>query len=196
VSPVLQHVLRKRSLEQAMPENINHRGDLFNERFVACQDHLYGYIASLLPRRDDADEVFQETSLKLLQNRSKYDPGRPFNAWAFAIALNEVRVFVRRNRHRGGMFSEAALSALAEEQSRSAEMIDESLSRLSDCLSQLTLAKRRMLEECYSGVHSIQTIAANSGLRPDALYKRLERIRRVLLECMRVGYMKGGNRDD
>lgn len=171
-------------------------GNLFNERFVACQDHLYGYIASLLPRRDDADEVFQETSLKLLQNRSKYDSERPFNAWAFAIALNEVRLFVRRNRQKGGTFSEAILTSLAEEQCRSADLIDENLGRLSECMKRLTAEKRRMLEQCYSGANSIKTIAANSGLQPEALYKRLERIRRVLLECMQVGHIQEGAGDD
>ena len=169
---------------------------LFDERFVACQDQLYGYIASLLPRRDDADEVFQETSLKLLQNRSKYDPNRPFAPWAFSLALNQVRMFMRRNRHKGGMFSETMLTAIAEEQFRSAELIGESLSRLSDCLKQLATEKRYLLEQCYSGMHTIKAIAVSKGVRPEALYKQLERIRRVLLECMRVGYTQGDMRDD
>ena len=169
---------------------------LFDERFVACQDQLYSYIASLLPRRDDADEVFQETSLKLLQNRSKYDPNRPFAPWAFSLALNQVRMFMRRNRHKGGMFSEAMLAAIAEEQFRSAELIGESLSRLSDCLKQLAAEKRYLLEQCYSGMHTIKAIALSKGVQPEALYKQLERIRRVLLECMRVGYTQGDMRDD
>ena len=170
--------------------------DLFNERFVSCQDQLYGYIASLLPQRNDADEVFQETSLKLLQNRSKYDTSRPFRAWAFAIALNEVRLFARRNRQKRGMLSESALAALADEQSRSSTLIDENLSRLSDCLKQLSVEKRRLLEQCYSGAHSIKSIAANHGLQAEALYKRLERIRRSLFECMQAGRIEGGHGDD
>lgn len=178
-----------------MSETID-ANDLFNERFVGCQDQLYGYIASLLPQRNDADEVFQETSLKLLQNRSKYDHGRPFRAWAFAIALNEVRLFARRNRQTGKVLSESALAALADEQSRSSSLIDDSLGRLSDCIKRLSAEKQRLLEQCYSGVHSIKTIAASHGLQVEALYKRLERIRRSLFECMQVGHAERDNGDD
>ncbi len=169
---------------------------VFDECFVVCQDELYGYIASLLPRRNDADEVFQETSLKLLQNRGKYDPARPFAPWAFTIALNEVRMFMRRNRHRGGMFSEAMLTAMAEEQFRSAELLNKSLDRLAECLTKLAEEKRRLLEQCYAGASSIKAIAAGRNMQPDALYKQLERIRRVLLDCMRGDQIEEEMRDD
>jgi RNA polymerase sigma-70 factor, ECF subfamily len=161
-----------------------HKRQLFDQRFVASQDRLYGYIASLLPRRDDANEVFQETSLKLLQNWMKYDPARPFSPWAFTIALNEVRLFARRNRHKGGMLHDHVLTVIAEEQFRSAEKLDQSLGRLSDCLQQLSSEKRELLQECYSGERSIQSVAARRSVRPDALYKQLERLRHWLLNCM------------
>lgn len=172
------------------------KGRVFDERFVACQDHLYGYIASLLPRRDDADEVFQETSLKLLQNRDKYDPARPFHPWAFSIALNEVRMFMRRGRRRGGTFSDSMLAAIAEEQFRSDELISESLGRLSDCLKRITPDKRGLLEQCYSSGDSIKTIAAGRGVQAETLYKQLERIRRVLFECMQAGHLPKEARHD
>jgi RNA polymerase sigma-70 factor (ECF subfamily) len=168
----------------------------FDALFVACQDQLYGYIASMLPQRDHADEVFQETSLKLLQNRSKYDPSRPFAPWAFSIALNEVRMFVRRNRRKGGLFTEAALAAVAEEQFRSASLIAASLGRLSDCVKQLTPEKQRLLEQCYAGTQSIKAIATDKGVQPEALYKQLERIRRVLFDCMRVEPAREDRRHD
>jgi RNA polymerase sigma-70 factor, ECF subfamily len=168
----------------------------FDERFVACQDELYGYIGALLPRRDDADEVFQETSLKLLQNRKKYDSSRPFRPWAFTIALNEVRLFIRRRRRGGVMFSDAMLTVVAEEQFRSDTMIRNALGQLADCLKKLAEEKRRLLEQCYAGTHTIKTIAARQGVEADALYKQLERIRRVLFDCMKGELGKEERRDD
>ncbi|MEN6407401.1 MAG: sigma-70 family RNA polymerase sigma factor [Thermoguttaceae bacterium] len=163
----------------------------FDERFVACQDHLFGYIASLLPRRDDVNEVFQETNLKLLQNWDKYDPSRPFLPWAFTIALNEVRSFVRRGNRKGGMLSDEMLTAVSEEQFRSARQIDESLNHLSECLGKLTAEKRALLRECYAGDQPIRAIAAGKHISADSLYKQLERLRRALLECMTTRYMDG-----
>lgn len=178
-----------------MSENVGERR-LFDERFVACQDELYGYIASLLPRRHDADDVFQETSLKLLQNRDRYDPSRPFPPWAFSIALNEARMFMRKNRGKGGMFSETMLTTIAEEQYRSARLIDESLGRLADCLKKIAAEKRHLLEQCYAGSRSIKAIAASRGMEAETLYKQLERIRRVLLDCMRTELTREDKRDD
>jgi len=159
---------------------------LFDERFVACQDDLYGYIASFLPQRDAAGDVFQETSLKLLQNRNKYDPSRPFRPWAFSIAKNEVRLYIRRNHRKGGVFSESMLSAMAEEQFRSDKLIREWLSRLTECLKKLAEEKRRLLEQCYAGTSSIKAVAASRGMEAETLYKQLERIRRVLFDCMKA----------
>jgi RNA polymerase sigma-70 factor, ECF subfamily len=164
---------------------------LFNERLVASQDQVYGYILALLPNRGDADEVFQEASLKLLQNWEKYDPERPFAPWAFAIALNEVRLFARRNRHKGGMLSEAVLADVAEEQFRKNGSMDDSLNLLADCLKQLAAEKRDLLEQCYSGAQPIKAVAAMRRLSAEVLYKQLERIRRALWECMRTRFARG-----
>ena len=169
---------------------------LFDKRFVASQDELYGYIASMLPRRNDADEVFQETSLKLLRNRNKYDTSRPFAPWAFSIALNEVRMFIRRNRRHGVMISEAMLVRMAEQQHRSSELLNESLERLSECLGKLSVEKRSLLERCYSGTSSIKTIALAMSIQPDTVYKQLERIRRILFVCMHAQLFEREVRDD
>ena len=169
---------------------------LFDERFVEFQDEMYGFIASMLPRRNDADDVFQEASLKLLQNRTKYDSNRPFAPWAITIAMNEVRMFIRKNRQRGVMFSETMLVNMAEQQFRSDKQLKDCLDRLAECLEKLSAEKRQLLEACYSDTRSIKTIAVAMGMQPDALYKQLERIRRTLFDCMREPSVPGEMRDE
>jgi len=39
------------------------RDDQFIERYVECQSGLYRFIATLVPNRADAEELFQEASL-------------------------------------------------------------------------------------------------------------------------------------
>ena len=41
----------------------NSRDDQFTERHVECQSGLYRFIATLVPNRADAEELFQEASL-------------------------------------------------------------------------------------------------------------------------------------
>lgn len=156
----------------------------FDEQFVRCQDHLYTYIASLVPDPRDVAELFQQTSLRLLESWKKFDPQRPFMPWACAVALNEVRTFARRQRRRGQLLSDALLVAVSEAQFKAESLVDTRLDALSECLEKLPRSRRALVAQCYSGECSVKEIAASMSLRPQALYKRLERIRRELYQCM------------
>ena len=72
----------------------------FVQRFVGVQARLYGYIATLVPSRADADELFQQTSLVLWRKHEEFDPSRDFLRWACGIAHNLIRNF--RKQHRRG----------------------------------------------------------------------------------------------
>ena len=109
----------------------------FMEHFVRIQSRLYGYIATLLPQRDDADEIFQQTSLLLWKKREQYDPKRNFLSWAYGIAHNEIRNFLR-TRRQGVYLSETLLEKLAELRHATAERIDAQLQNLVICLEKLT----------------------------------------------------------
>jgi RNA polymerase sigma-70 factor (ECF subfamily) len=56
---------------------------------------LFGFLA----RRgaDDADDLFQETWLRVVRARRRYDPGRRFSTWLFQIANNLCRDRFRRS---------------------------------------------------------------------------------------------------
>ena len=55
--------------------------DQFVERFVRSQDRIYAYVATLLPNRADAEEVFQQTSLVLWKKWRQFDPGCDIVRW-------------------------------------------------------------------------------------------------------------------
>ena len=65
--------------------------DRFIERFVRSQDRIYAYVATVLPNRTDAEEVFQQTSLVLWQKWRELGPSRDFVRWACGMAHHEVR---------------------------------------------------------------------------------------------------------
>ena len=59
---------------------------------------LWGYLVNHLPIREDAQDLYQEISLKVLGHLGEVrDPGR-FRSWLFSIALNAVRSFYRKRR--------------------------------------------------------------------------------------------------
>jgi RNA polymerase sigma-70 factor, ECF subfamily len=156
----------------------------FNELFLRYQKDVFAYILTLAPDRNDADDVYQQTCLALLEKQTEYDPGRAFFPWACGFALNEVRRF-RRAHHRERMqLDDAAIESLASVQFKSAEQIDRQLDLLMDCLALLPPDKQETLMHCYAHRGAMKDLAARLGVDANALYKRLERTRRLLIECM------------
>jgi RNA polymerase sigma-70 factor, ECF subfamily len=156
----------------------------FNELFLRHQKDVFAYILTLAPDRNDAADIFQQTCLALLEKQTEYDPGRAFFPWACGFALNEVRRFRRAHHRERTWLSDAAIESLACVQQEAAGPIQQRLDSLIDCMESLPAEKRETLMECYAHRGGIRDLAARLSLDPNTVYKRLERIRRILMDCM------------
>ncbi|MGD9967769.1 MAG: sigma-70 family RNA polymerase sigma factor [Hyphomonadaceae bacterium] len=56
--------------------------------------------ARLRGRREDAEDLVQETLVALHTRRDSYDPSYPLTAWLYAIARYRLIDFLRRAKHR------------------------------------------------------------------------------------------------
>jgi RNA polymerase sigma-70 factor, ECF subfamily len=158
--------------------------DQFVSRFLAVQAQIYGYIATLVPNRGDAEDLFQQTALVLWTKREQFDPSREILPWALGIAHNEVRRYLRRRGRSATQLSDALVERLAELHYASVGKEQGRVERLADCMAKLTEGQRALIEQCYLGAESIKQIAEKRHLDPTALYKRLDRIRWALLDCI------------
>ena len=57
---------------------------------------LYGLCRSLCPSPHDADDLYQETWLRVVKHFSQYDPSREFEPWLTRICVNTHRSALRR----------------------------------------------------------------------------------------------------
>lgn len=156
--------------------------DEFARLFIENQGRLYAYIATLLPHRDDAEEVLQRTSMVLWQKWDQFDPERPFLPWARGVAVYEVRNLLRRSDRRNVHLSEPILELLVAEMANRPE--EGRAAALSKCMERLQRRQRELVEQCYLGSLGVKAVAEAVGLSPDALYMRLHRIRKTLAECI------------
>jgi RNA polymerase sigma-70 factor (ECF subfamily) len=146
---------------------------------------LYGYIISLLPNKADADDVFQETSLILWEKRASYDPDRSFIAWSYGIARNVVSNYVRKNRNRGVALSPDLFLKVDEVRQRIGDMLQKRADAMQHCLEHLSEKQRMLVVNCYGGRASMSEIATEMGVSQNALYLRLSRLRKQLMDCIR-----------
>ncbi len=155
--------------------------------FLRHQKDVFSYILTLIPDCNDAEDVFQQTCLALLEKQSEFDLGKEFFPWACGFALNEVRRFRRLHYRERTHLSDAAIESLVSVQFKSARQIGDQLDLLMECLEELPPDKRELLVRSYSYHGRLKELAGWLRIEADTLYKRLERIRRQLLECIDKG---------
>ena len=161
--------------------------NLFHELFLLHQREVFAYIVTLVPDRNDAEDIFQETCLKLFEKAKEFDSARKFFPWACGFALNEVRRFRRSHYREKWQFDDVVFESLASVQVKSADVIETRLQLLMHCLAELPTEKRELLLHCYSCRESLNHLAVQLGVEPQTLRKRLERMRKTLFECMENG---------
>lgn len=59
---------------------------------------IYAFLERMTGSREEAQDLTQETFLKLYQNASRYRPSGKFKSWLFRIAGNLARSRLRRNK--------------------------------------------------------------------------------------------------
>jgi RNA polymerase sigma-70 factor, ECF subfamily len=158
--------------------------DAFADCFLRFQARVYAYIVTLLSKRSDAEEVFQQTSLTLWRRWDQYDPDRDFVAWACGIAHNEVRNFLRHSDRRRVSLTDGMLDLIANTRLVMEENGEERLQALRSCLESLPRGQSRLIEARYEGGEAASIVAKRLGLTKTNLYVRLHRIRRALVECI------------
>jgi len=172
---------REENAESAMPTDTQ---QAFTEHFVRSQHRVYGYIVTLLPRRADADEAFQDTCLILWGKWTEFDLSRDFTRWACGIAHNVVRNFKRRQRPGAITLNEDLLAQIADVGLENEPVLEARRRALLLCLEKLPAARRELVERSYLRGEVIRNVAEQIGLTPAALYLQLQRIRRSLFECV------------
>lgn len=164
---------------------MDHRQKDFAEAFVRGQDRVYGFIATLLPNRSDAEEVFQQTSLLLWRKWDEFEAGTDFVAWACTVAHYEVLNYIRRAERRNVALSGDVIELLVKERRQMRDRIDARRDALRACIDGLPPRQRELVESAYSGVQPINALARRMGQTVNAVYMSLRRIREALGDCIR-----------
>lgn len=72
--------------------------DCLGTLVLRWEQPLYRFVYRLLPRREDARDICQETFLRILNKADRFREGSRFSTWMYQIALNLCRDQARRKR--------------------------------------------------------------------------------------------------
>jgi len=158
-----------------------------HERLVqlltASQTRLYGFILTLLPDRERAQDVLQDTNLVIWRKADEFQEGTNFWAWAAQIAHFRILAYYRDAGRDLHVFDDAVLENLAEAaQDNSAD--DDRRRALLICLKKLPRKQFEIVQQHYRQGRSIKAIAAEQQQTVAAIKMVLYRVRRALLSCI------------
>ena len=160
------------------------RHEEFVALFVRHEAAIHSFVLTLLPDLDAAEEIVQQASMTMWRRFDQYQPGTSFRNWAFQVAkfttMNHMTK-MRRDRH---IFSERLLEMLADRTNQRSDELESQRRALVFCIERLGGEDRKTLAGCYQESSTIKMFAEAVGQTPNAIYKRLNRIRAGLQRCV------------
>jgi RNA polymerase sigma-70 factor (ECF subfamily) len=157
----------------------------FDAVFATYRRRLYGYLVRMTRRRDLAEDLLQETFLRLAQNAKQLTADTRIGAWLFTVAHRLVQSWARaqavRAQFAGDLIApvdpapRSPLEAVTDSEDQRA--LERALAALSPPYREVVL---------LVGVEGLQPseVAAILGLRPDAVRQRLARARAQLADLL------------
>lgn len=167
-------------------EQVVRPSEEFIRSFTQAQRPLFLYLLPLVGNPADADEVLQETNLVIWSKFQQFEEGTNFLAWGRAIARLEVFRF-RRNRGRKLVFLEDDILEIVAD--RTEAVSEQTLARqeaLAQCVEKLKPRDKELIKMRYSPGVNGDKVAEMLGRPANSVYQSLGRIRRALMECVRL----------
>ncbi len=163
------------------------RGDaaVFDAVYAHYRPRLFTFLARLTGRREIAEELLQETWLRLAKNALTLAEGTDVGAWLFTVATNAARSHRRWQLLDIERVKDVLFPSSSERPSPFETVSSLQTHRqLERTLQRLSQSDREVL--LLVGVEGLepQQAAAVLGLKPEALRQRLARARGRLLALM------------
>lgn len=171
------------SAEKRSASNDDDRYEAFVRLLVEHEPRVRSFLRGLLPTWYEVEEVAQEASLVAWRKFDDFEQGTSFGGWLLTIARFEALKYRRRVARSPLVFAGDVWDLLAEEASGD-ETQQVRRRHLEICLGKLELSKRDLLLNVHTSGVVMRKVASQSGKSEQAFYKIIQRLRKVVLDCV------------
>ena len=148
---------------------------------------LYGLCLTLCRSEHEAEDLYQETWLRVVEQFHRYDPAREFEPWLTRICVNLYRNLLRRLARspiRQSFSSTEEKEALLHSASASPSAEQEDYSELHSAIARLPEKLRVAVILFYFRDMDLVSASAILGIEPGTMKSRLNRARKHLKEAL------------
>ncbi|MEM6471055.1 MAG: sigma-70 family RNA polymerase sigma factor [Planctomycetota bacterium] len=158
----------------------------FVRLFARHELALRNYARLILPDWSGVDDVLQDASITMWENRLRLRDQDGFLPWGKVILRHKCFNAIAKMRRDRLVLDKDVLELIAREEE--AETESEDLIRiqhsLADCLGELSPGRRELVLAPYRGAGEVKTLAEKAGKTPNSLYKIIGRLRAKLSRCV------------
>jgi RNA polymerase sigma-70 factor, ECF subfamily len=157
----------------------------FNALYAATSAKLFGVCLRVLKNRTDAEDVLQETYVKIWHNAAKYQvSGYSPVTWLVAIARNQAIDRLRARKPEGADLTDAEEVADVAHTPEQHALIGNETERLRLCLEKLSPGRAEAVKAAYMEGYSYQELADRLGQPLNTVRTWLRRSLISLKECL------------
>ena len=163
--------------------------DAFERLYAATRAKLYGVVLRILRRQDLAEEVIQETYVKVWNSAAQFNPAvsSPIT-WMAAIARNRAIDIVRKRSESSIEEEPEAMQVAAETPDPLARReMSEELKRLLECVGQLEPDRQKLVLLAYYNGWSREQLATKFEAPVNTVKTWLRRSMMDIRECLGLG---------
>ena len=148
-------------------------------------NQIYGYIIRLQPCYDVAEDLMQETTSSMWEQRRKFTPGTNFVAWGRTIAYYKIMDYRHQTkRDKKVIFNEELLKIIEQSMPSANQHSDTYLQTLRNCLTRLKSDDLQLLRLRYWKGITVNDISKRLKISLRNVYYQLARIQGLLLICV------------
>ena len=149
------------------------------------QRRVYAYILGIVPNWNDADEILQETNIRLWSEFDRFEPGTNFEAWAVRVAYFQILSWRKRVNRSRLFFDHSLVELMAQEFEAHSAVAESRRQALRECVASLEPRQSELLARCYADGAKIKQVAEHLDRTIASVHKALQRVRLSLHKCIR-----------
>jgi RNA polymerase sigma-70 factor (ECF subfamily) len=156
----------------------------FLERYIRS---IHSLIARIIPSKEDAEELTQDTFLKAFRKLNTFKGDCSFSTWLFRIAYNTAISAARKKRIVFPTIDDSVLENVSDESVDNTLNDDEDenrLQKLEEAITKLTVEEKTLITLYYTDSKSIAEVASILEQSNENVKVKLFRVRKKLYVLM------------
>lgn len=156
----------------------------FTRLVITNQTRITAFILSMVPQRQDAEDILQDTLVEMWNQFGKFEQGSSFLAWGCTIAKYKTLNHLRRKKNSRLSFSDELLEIIQNESIERMSVMEQRADNLKRCVKKLPARDAKLLRLRYEDDLTFRKIAELYGHSHQAVCKAMSRIHSQLVSCI------------